>query len=87
MRDDYCSARCPDGTVIIVTDIAHSSITLTTPTFKKRVYECFSTLNNQPQTPKPPEQYFELSRQLWAFAQARSLVVKCSTNWAAALKS
>src|SRR5438128_176624 len=37
MRDDYCSAPCPDGTVIIVTDIAESSITLTTPDFKKRV--------------------------------------------------
>ena len=64
MRDDYCSARCPDGTQIIVTDIPESAITLTTPAFKKRVYECFSTVNGQPQTPKPPEQYFQLSRQL-----------------------
>ena len=71
MRDDYCSAPCPDGTVIIVTDIAESSITLTTPAFKKRVYECFSTVNGQPQTPKPPEQYFQLSRQLCAFAKAQ----------------
>ena len=71
MRDDYCSAACPDGTVIIVTDIPESSITLTTPAFKKRVYECFSTLNGQPQTPKPPEQYFQLSRQLRAFAKAQ----------------
>jgi len=71
MRDDYCSARCPDGTEIIVTDIAESSITLTTPALKKRVYECFSTVNGQPQTPKPPEQYFQLSRQLWAFAKAK----------------
>jgi hypothetical protein len=71
MRDDYCSAACPDGTVIIVTDIAESSITLTTPAFKKRVFECFSRVNGQPQTPKPPEQYFQLSRQLWAFAKAQ----------------
>jgi hypothetical protein len=71
MRDDYCSVRCPDGTEIFVTDIAESSITLTTPAFKKRVYECFSTVNGQPQTPKPPEQYFRLSRQLWAFAKAQ----------------
>jgi uncharacterized protein DUF6438 len=71
MRDNYCDVRCPDGTVIIVTDIPESSITLTTPTFTKRVYECFSTVNSQPQTPKPPEQYFELSRQLWAFAKAQ----------------
>jgi hypothetical protein len=70
MRDDYCSARCPDGTEILVTDIARSSITLTTPAFKKRVYECFFNVNGQPLTPKPPEQYFQLSRQLWAFAKA-----------------
>jgi len=71
MRDDYCDVHCPDGTVILVTDIAASSITLTTPSFKKRVYECFSTVNNQPQTPKPPEQYFQLSHQLWVFAKAQ----------------
>jgi Domain of unknown function (DUF6438) len=70
MRDDYCSARCPDGTVTVVTDIAESSITLTTPNFKKRVYECFFTMNNKAQTPKPPEQYFQLSHQLWAFAKS-----------------
>ena len=69
MRDDYCSAHCPDGTAIFVTDIA--SITLTTPTFKKRVYECFFTLNNQSLTPKPPEQYFQLLHQLQAFAKAQ----------------
>jgi hypothetical protein len=56
--------------MIIVTDIPESSITLTAPTFTKLVYECFSSVNNQPQTPKPPEQYFELSRQMWAFAKA-----------------
>jgi hypothetical protein len=71
MRDNYCDVRCPDGTVTIVTDIPESSVTLITPTFTKRVYECFSTVNNQPQTPKPPEQYFELSRQLRAFAKAQ----------------
>ncbi len=71
MRDDYCTPHCPDGSVILVTDIPESSITLTTPVFKKRVYECFFTANNRPQTPKPPEQYFQLSRQLWAFAKAK----------------
>jgi Domain of unknown function (DUF6438) len=71
MRDDYCDIHCPDGTAIIVTDIPESSITVETPTFTKRVYECFSTMNSKPQTPKPPEQYFELSRQLWEFAKAR----------------
>lgn len=71
MRDDYCSAQCPDGTVIVVTDVARSSVTLTTPTFKKRVYECFFTVNNQPRTPKPPEQYFQLLHQLQRFAKAQ----------------
>ena len=71
MRDDYCSVHCPDGTEIIVTDIPESSVTLTTPAFKKRVYQCFFGANGQPQTPKPPEQYFQLSRQLWEFAKAR----------------
>ena len=71
MRDDYCSATCTDGTVIIVTDVAESSITLITPAFKKRVYECFSAIDGRPQTPKPPDQYFQLSRQLYAFAKAQ----------------
>ena len=71
MREDYCAVGCPDGTEIVVSDVAASSITLTTPTFKKRVYECFAAVNNHPQTPKPPEQYFQLSRQLWAFAKDR----------------
>ncbi|HEY1471613.1 MAG TPA: hypothetical protein VGF61_21425 [Candidatus Acidoferrum sp.] len=46
MRDDYRSAACPDGTMIIVTDIAESSITLATPVLKERVYECFSHLRS-----------------------------------------
>lgn len=71
MRDDYCSIHCPDGTTILVTDVAESSITLTTPSLKKCVFECFTTVNDQPETPKPPEQYFQLSRQFIAFAKAR----------------
>ncbi len=71
MRDDYCSIHCSDGTVIIVTDIPESSITLTTPAFKKRVFECFSSMNGKPETPHPPEQYFELSRLLRGFAKAQ----------------
>jgi Domain of unknown function (DUF6438) len=69
MRENYCDVHCPDGTAIIATDIPESSITLTTPTFTKRVFECFAAVNNQPETPKPPEPYFELSRQLRAFAK------------------
>ena len=71
MRDNDCDIRCLDGTTIVVTDIPESPITPTTPTFTKRVYECLSTINNRPQTPKPPEQYFELSRQIRTFAKER----------------
>jgi hypothetical protein len=71
MRDNYCDVKCPDGTVIFVTDIPESSITLTSPNLKKRVYECFTATDNVPETPKPPEQYFQLSRQLRAFAKAQ----------------
>ena len=71
MRDNYCDIHCPNGTQIVVTDIPESSITLTAPSITKRVYECFSTLNNQPRTPKPPEQYFKLTRQFWALAKAK----------------
>ncbi len=71
MRDDYCSVTCPDGTVIVVTDIPESSITLKTPAFTKQVYQCFATSDGKPHTPKPPDQYFDLSRQLQAFAQAQ----------------
>jgi hypothetical protein len=69
MRENYCDIKCPDGTMIVVTDIPESSITLTTPTYSKRVYECFTTVDNKPETPKPPEHYFELSRQLRTFAK------------------
>jgi Domain of unknown function (DUF6438) len=69
MRDDYCSIACPDGTRVVVTDIPESSITLTMPTLTKRVYECFTTIDGRPETPKPPDQYFELSRELVAFAK------------------
>ena len=50
MRDSYCDISCPDGTTIIVTDIPESSIKLTSPALTKRVFECFSTVNNHPQT-------------------------------------
>lgn len=70
MRDDYCDIACPDGRQVVVTDIAESSIKLTTPTFTKRVFECFATVNNKPETPKPPPQYFVFSRQLKELARA-----------------
>ncbi len=71
MRDDYCSARCPNGMIITVTDIPESSMTLKTPGLTKRVYQCFATINAKPITPKPPEEYFILAKQLRAFAQSK----------------
>ena len=66
MRDDYCTPTCPDGRVIIATDIPESSITLATPGFTKQVFVCYW----KGHTPQPPEQYFELERQVLAFARA-----------------
>ena len=72
MRDDYCAFNCPDGSTTIITDIPESSIKLSTPAFTKRVYECFSPVNHQRRNPEPPEQYFELARQLRNFAKAQN---------------
>jgi hypothetical protein len=69
MRDDYCGPTCPDGTSTIITDVQETSITLRTPSYSKKVFECFTTINGKPETPKPPEQYFQLSRQLVQFAK------------------
>jgi hypothetical protein len=71
MRDDYCSIHCPDGTSISVTDIPESSIKLKTSNFTKQVYQCFATIDGEPETPRPPDQYFELTRKLRAFAKAK----------------
>jgi Domain of unknown function (DUF6438) len=72
MRDNYCDISCPDGSTIVVTDVPESSIRLISPGFTKRVYECFSTNNDRQETPKPPDQYFELARQLQNFAKAQN---------------
>lgn len=71
MRDNYCDAKCPDGTMIVVTDIPESSITFKNGTYEKRVYQCFTTIDGKPETPKPPDQYFELSRKLYEFAKSQ----------------
>jgi Domain of unknown function (DUF6438) len=71
MREDYCTTRCPNGMVITVTDIPESSIILKTSEFTKRVYECFATINAEPITPKPPEEYFKLAKQLREFAKSK----------------
>jgi hypothetical protein len=71
MRDDYCQPTCPDGTSTIITDVQETSITLKVPpSYSKTVLECFTTIDRKPQNPKPPEQYFELSRQLVNLAKA-----------------
>ncbi|HTS35354.1 MAG TPA: DUF6438 domain-containing protein [Candidatus Solibacter sp.] len=71
MRDDYCSVHCPNGMYITVTDIPDSSIKLTTPNFTKQVYQCYATVDDKPMTPKPPDQFFELSRTLRAYAKRK----------------
>jgi len=70
MRDDYCEPTCPDGTSTIITDVQDTSITLKAPSYSKKVLECFTTLDGKPQTPKAPEQYFQLSRQLVQLAKS-----------------
>jgi uncharacterized protein DUF6438 len=70
MRDDYCGPTCPDGTVMVITDVQETSITLQSPSYSKTVLECFTTIDGKPQTPKPPQQYFRLSQQLLQFAKS-----------------
>jgi hypothetical protein len=70
MRDNYCDISCPDGSRMVVTDVPESSLRLISPGFTKRVYGCFSTNNDRQETPKPPDQYFELARLLRNFAKA-----------------
>jgi hypothetical protein len=70
MRDDYCGYTCPDGTEAITLDAQETSVTLTTPAYSKKVFECFTTIDGKPQTPKPPEQYFQFSRQLIELAKS-----------------
>ena len=69
MRDEYCNPRCPDGTVTIITDVQESSITLETPSLTKTISECFTTIDGKAQNPKPPEEYFRVSRELTQFAK------------------
>jgi hypothetical protein len=71
MREDYCSATCPNGMIITVTDMAESSITFESPEFQRRVYQCYATIDRKPVTPKPPDEYFEFVRQLRAFAKSQ----------------
>ena len=70
MRDDYCQPTCPDGTSTIITDVQETSITLTAPSYSKKVLECFTTMDGKPETPKPPEQFFQFSRQLVQLAKS-----------------
>jgi hypothetical protein len=69
MRDNYCSIKCPDGLERVVVDLRESSITLKTPDLSKEVYQCFATLNGKPETPKPPDEYFQLTQDLQTLAR------------------
>jgi hypothetical protein len=71
MRDDYCQPTCADGTVIIVTDVQDTALRLDAPGYSKKVSECFTTIDGKPRTPKPPDEYFQFSRQLVAFAKSK----------------
>ena len=70
MRDDYCQPTCPDGTSTIITDVQETSIALKSPSYSKKVLECFTTMNGKPENPKPPDEYFNLSRHLDQFARS-----------------
>jgi len=71
MRDDYCQPPCPDGTVMVITDVQDTSITLKTSGFTKTVSECYTTIDGKAQNPKPPEQYFRVSQELLRFAKSQ----------------
>jgi hypothetical protein len=70
IRDAYCQPTCPDGTSTVVTDVQESSITLRAPSYSKKVFECFTTIDGKPETPKPPDEYFQISRQLVELAKS-----------------
>jgi hypothetical protein len=70
MRDDYCEPTCPDGSATIITDVQNTSIALKTPSYSKKVFECFTTTDGKPDNPKPPEEYFQLSQRLVQFAKS-----------------
>jgi uncharacterized protein DUF6438 len=69
MRDDYCSIKCQNGVEAVVLDVRESSITLERPNHKKRVYQCYEAVDGKPLTPRPPDQYFELTQSLQEFAK------------------
>ena len=71
MRDDYCQPTCPDGTSTIITDVQETSIILSAPGYSKKAFECFTTIDGKPETPKPPEQYFLFSHQLVQVAKSK----------------
>jgi len=70
MRDDYCDVTCPDGTSIVVTDVLDTTIKFQAPFYSKKVLQCFTSIDGKPRTPKPPDAYFDLSRQLREVAKS-----------------
>src|SRR5580704_17459873 len=71
MRDDYCEPTCPDGTRTIITDVQDTSISFISPSYSKKVLECFTTIDGKPENPRPPDQYFQFSHQLIELAKSK----------------
>ena len=71
MRENYCNAVCPNGTALTSSDLPESSINLDTPEFNKGTYQCYASVDHKPLTPKPPDQYFDLVKQMRAFAKQK----------------
>jgi len=67
MRDEYCNPTCPDGTMILSTDLNETSISVKAPSYGKTVSQCSVRANIEP---KPPDQYFRLSNDLMKFAKS-----------------
>ena len=67
MRDEYCNPKCPDGILIVVTDLNETEISLTTPSYTKKVSQCAV---NSPIEPRPPDQYYDLAKKMREFARA-----------------
>jgi hypothetical protein len=67
MRDEYCNPTCPDGTLIMATDLNETTIGVKASSYAKTVSQCSVKANIEP---KPPDQYFRLSHDLVEFAKS-----------------
>ncbi|MGE0405226.1 MAG: DUF6438 domain-containing protein [Candidatus Korobacteraceae bacterium] len=71
MREDYCTAACPDGTVIIVNDLPGSGIIFNSPKINHEVYSCFGWRDSGPITPKPPGAFFDFFERAMSLAKSK----------------